>query len=371
MDMDHQLIITACGRELIRRQCADDPRLSRILLRAGESTPDTEIVPELEKRLDTLRQMLLNATPGVISTLCPELLSLVQIYGGDLKNGHDRHILIHSQAWPDSISVALIADWLRSHGQSVETMGIDGLREGETTALHGAMARFTRWCGDVLTNYKIYEFHILFNPAGGSRILVGLLQTLAPFYAHESAYLLEPGRNLVRLPMPSVQAKGQRILQKHQHTFRRLAMGLEVHPEKLDKIPHEVLMQGLDDRSRLSFYGELLWDHNRRDLYGESMLEPISEHIILTEAFRDGAAELDRDRHILLNERLDQLSIYLEQGECMDRTAASALSFQPLKEPIEPSTHRCHGWADKALWQLWGHYEGSRFVLDRLGPAPK
>ncbi|MEG3638538.1 hypothetical protein [Magnetococcus sp. PR-3] len=371
MDLEHQLIITACGRELVRRQCADDTQLSRVLARTGETSPDAQILPELEKRMAALEQILDNATPGAISTLCPELLSLLKIYEGDLTGHHDRHVLIHSASWPDMQSVRLIAKWLRNHGQSVETMAIDGLREGQTTALHGAMAHFTRWCGDVLSNYKIYEFHIIFNPAGGSRILVGMLQTLAPFYAHESAYLLEPGRHLVRLPMPNVQAKGQRMLQKHQHSFRRLAMGLEVHPEKLDKIPNDMMMEGSDGQNHLSFFGELLWDHNRRDLYGESMLEPISDRIIITENFRDGAAELERDRHILLNERLDQLSILLEIGDSMDRTMASALSFQALKETSGESTHRCHGWADKELWQLWGHYEGSRFVLDHLGPANK
>nr|CRH04250.1 Conserved protein of unknown function [Candidatus Magnetococcus massalia] len=367
MDGDHQLIVTSCGRELIRRQCADDPALLRVLMRAGSAEPEPDILPKLEARIEAVRQMLHSATPGVIATLCPELLALHQLYEGDMAGRHDRHVLIHSCSWPDQQAVNLIAEWLEGLGMTVETMRIGGLREGEKFLFKEAMAIFTRWCGNVLSNYKIYEFHIIFNPAGGSRILVGLLQTLAPFYAHESVYLLEPGRDLVHMPMPSVQTRGDRMLRQHLHALRRLFAGLSVHPEKLAKIPEQVLMADDEGHYRLSFFGELLWDHNRRDIYGEAMLEPISDRIIITERFRDGAAELDRGRFILLNERLDQLSFLLEAGEVnMDRTTLSLLSLRPLDAPLQESTHSCHGWADKVLWKLLGHYEGSRFVLDAL-----
>ncbi|OSM06173.1 hypothetical protein [Magnetofaba australis] len=368
MEQDHQVILTACGRELVRRRFQQVDMTCGWMGQACDIRMSDDQATVLQPELDALREEMLAASAEELALLCPELKSWIQIYEGLPEERYDRHVLLFSEAWPDAEAAKLLAEWLKSRGMGAQMMPIRGLREGDIHSFDQAMSHFTRWCGETLSNYKIYEFHILFNPVGGSRILVGLLQTLAPFYADESVYLLEPGEQLARLPMPSVQARGEKALRKCLHCIRRLAGGLEVHPEKRASVPEPMLLIDTENQTaQLSFFGELMWDHNRRDIYGEDLLEPISDRIILSEDFRDGAADLGRDRTILLNERLDQFAILIEQGEeSMDATLKSLISFQQLSAPVGESTHRCHGWADKQVWKLLGHFEGKRYVMDAL-----
>ncbi|MEO5364973.1 MAG: hypothetical protein H7831_01160 [Magnetococcus sp. WYHC-3] len=358
MDLDHRVIITTCGRELLRRYAS---------VHGGDQ--DWQEAHEPAGLVDACRTALMaEADPWAVAAMAPELNALVRYYQGDMTGHVDRHVLLYSEAWPDARTAELMGEWLRQWGMQVELRGLSGLREGVAETFRATMSRFTRWCGDVLSTYRLYEFTIIFNPAGGSRILVGFLQTLAPFYADESIHTLEPGHELVIMPMPKVQARGRSTLDKHLYCLRRLAAGLAVRPDKVAALP-EALVIHESQRPMLSFFGELLWDNTRRDIYGERLLEGISERMILSVAFHDDSAGLERDRLILLNERVDQLARLLEQGETSD---LAMLGFRPMnkaeqtKVDVPGATHHCHAWADKEIWHMVGHFEGERFVLDRL-----
>lgn len=75
----------------------------------------------------------------------------------------------------------------------------------------------------------------------------------------------------------------------------------------------------------------------------------------------DGLAS-DRFRHV--NERLDQLARRLEEGETYN---PRSLDFKPLQGgEYKGSTHECDAWADQDAKRLFGHFEGGRYIIDRL-----
>ncbi|MBF0448155.1 MAG: hypothetical protein HQL67_08155 [Magnetococcales bacterium] len=323
---DPQIVITACGRQLLR--C---------------STRSVNDFPDCDE--------------AMAARCSPELNALIQLYDGDWHACPDKHTLLFSDTPEDRLAVESIAAWLKKRGQFVELLPLAGLEQGGARALDNAMKTFANWCGRSLANYRLHEFRILFNPAGGSRLLDGILQTLAPFYATESIYLMEDGQELAHLILPGIKAKGGVLLDRHLPSFRRASVGLSLSDGSASS--------RLFGEDGLTFFGELLWDHNWRELYGERLLEAISPLVRFSEPFRNDAGELERDRLIVLNERMDQLAAHLEsQG----RLTFPVLAFRPLPEQkrTPPSTHSGRGWTDNKIWQFEGHFEEELFVVDRL-----
>ncbi|MGN7614208.1 putative CRISPR-associated protein, partial [Magnetococcales bacterium HHB-1] len=154
-----------------------------------------------------------------------------------------------------------------------------------------------------------------------------------------------------------IKAKGGPQLSKYLTSFRRANANLPLMEEKLP--------DRLFGKNGLTFFGELLWDHNWRDRYGEQLLEPISKSLSFSDAFRDQAATLERDRLFLLNERLDQLATHLESD---GKLSNPALGFRKLEETSQAdiTTHVCHAWIDNKIWRLEGHFENDRFLVDKL-----
>ncbi|MBF0624346.1 MAG: hypothetical protein HQL82_06020 [Magnetococcales bacterium] len=348
MERDPRLILTTCGRRLLGEPGA-----------AGDDHPTHRA--GLELLAGAVEERLLAAGPGEAAGLSPELNALLALNGGVMGDGGDFHVLVHSDARADALAARLIGGWLRGRGQGVVIHAMPGLRSGEAVALQRGLADFTRWCGEILARYRLHQFHVIFNPAGGSPVLGGMLQTLAPFYADEAIFLLEPGTELARLVMPRVRLRDKKVFTRHFFCLRRLAAGLPITPEKLSGLDPDLLL--FDERGiGLSYLGELLWDAHHREFYGDRLLDPVSDLLILADPFRDAVVGLQRDRLELLNERLDQLALFLE-GE---RSNPAQLSFRAMADPRLPATHQCHGWTDQAIWHLVGHYEGDRFVLDSL-----
>ncbi|MBF0194256.1 MAG: hypothetical protein HQL71_06835 [Magnetococcales bacterium] len=323
---DPKMVVTACGRQLLQ--------VSNL------SVSEFSICDE-----------------AMAARCSPELKSLVQLYKGNWKSSADKHVLLFSDTPDDRLAVECISGWLKHYGQFVELLPVTGLTIGDSNALDSGLKLFAHWCGHSLTNYRINEFQIIFNPAGGSRLLNGILQTLAPFYATESIYLTEDGEGLTCLSLPGIKAQEGVHLNRHFTAFRRESVGLPMIEEKL---PARLFCS-----DGLTFFGELLWDHNWREKYGNSLLDPISSRVILSSTFSKQGEKIERDRLGLLNERLDQLSAFIESNGSL---AFPVLGFMeiPKEKQTGNCTHSCYGWVDNKMWRLAGFYKDEIFIVDQI-----
>ncbi|MBF0381534.1 MAG: hypothetical protein HQL69_10980 [Magnetococcales bacterium] len=323
---DPQMVITACGRQLLHS--------------SNLSISEFSVCDE-----------------NMAGRCSPELHALTLLYQGAWENHLDKHTLLFSDTPEDRSATECIAAWLRHKGQFVELLPLSGLEKGESNALDLGIKQFAHWCGTSLTNYRLHEFQIIFNPAGGSHLLTAILQTLAPFYATESIYMLEDGSKLTHLSLPGIVAKGGALVDRHLTLLRRASVEL---PQIEDKLPNRLF--GPDG---LTFFGELLWDHNWREIYGDNILEPISQEVKYSPTFIEQVTDLERDRKILVNERIDQICAYLESKGEMNNPVLGFKEIE-LEKRIPPATHNCHGWVDSSLWRLEGHFDDDIFILDRV-----
>ena len=95
-------------------------------------------------------------------------------------------------------------------------------------------------------------------------------------------------------------------------------------------------------------------------------MSPLSSRLEYSDRFQKEASELKRDRLLLLNHRLDQLSRCLETDGKYNPTS---LDFKKLNnKPFPKATHECDAWSDQDAKRLYGHFENNgTFLIDQLG----
>jgi hypothetical protein len=254
---------------------------------------------------------------------------------------------------------------LRHNGQaSVERQRLRDLRTDSLAEFRVAMSELVRWCAETLPGYRAQQWRVIFNLTGGFKSVQGFLQTLALFYADEAVYVFQSSGELLSLPRLPVRLEAEQTLHDHLTAFRRMARGLTVTSVSAETIPDT--LRWIDGSlATLSPWGELVWDQVHREIYRERLWEPASPRLCYGPRFAQSTQGLPADRLELVNERIDDLAVYLETGKPLAR-----LDFKDLKgNPRSPSTHECDAWHDKDARRLYGHHEGNVFVLDALDKA--
>lgn len=363
--MPFNYVLSTCGTSLLTNGRSNEER-SLVNRYANAKTRDevtaqsAEHVNRLDAIIADVQTRMQNASPDDAKRLSAELNGLLTFYSGQKIPGGDQHVLLCTDTWLGYEAASIVADWLRQHGGAVQEVKQQrDLQTSDLESFQVALADLVRWCEDCLPGYRQSSYHIVFNLTGGFKSVQGFMQTLALFYADETVYIFESGSALLRIPRLPVRMVATEEIGRNLRTFRRLANKLPV--SNVSGIP-ETLLMSINGEHALSAWGELVWQQSKRDLYAEHLYPPPSDRIVFGPAFKQSVRRLSPDRLRILNERIDDLAVYLEQDINRNR-----LDFKPLHgNPRSPSTHECDAWADRDAKRIFGHYEGSVFVLDEL-----
>lgn len=306
-----------------------------------------------------------------ISEASAELNALVQYYGGNVagkpNSSPDQHILLCTDTWLGETAAHLANDWLNSKFQiNSRVERVTDLQTDNLDEFHFALTELVKWCGELLPTYHRSGYYIVFNLTAGFKAIQGFLQTLAVFYADETVYIFERSKTLLRIPRLPLKMQPDEAIRTNLKTFRRLANSLPVIDDDIQGV-QETLIISLDEQYALSTWGTLMWSQIRPSLYKENLWPSPSERIRFGEKFEGSLQGLDKDRLRMVNEKIDDLAIYLENkpGRSLD-----SLDFKPLKgNPKPPCTHEMDAWHDGSAMRLFGYYQGDVFVVDRLDEA--
>lgn len=361
-------IYSPCGTSLLTNQA--DPEARRLIGTYANSKRE-EIPEEAVSRLETLiksaRSSLADASIQNVARLSAELNAIVKFYGGRF-NQSDVHYLISSDTWLGNETAHLIQSWLENQGfKIVQILPIQDLRTDHLESFQMALSEFVRWCEVNIKPLRESQSHIVFNLTGGFKSVQGFLQTLAMFYADEAIYVFESGDELLRIPRLPVRMVPDEIIRENLTVFRRLALNLPVESDEIKSLPSSLWMSmeidGVQEWS-LSTWGELVWGRVIDELYREKLHPAPSNRIIYTDTFKKTVLNLPTDRTKIINDRMDDLALFLESGINRKR-----FDFKELKgNPVAGSTHEIDAWSDRAANRIFCHYEGDNIVLDRLGP---
>ncbi len=363
--MPFNYVLSTCGTSLLTNGRSNEER-SLVNRYANAKTREEVTAKSAEdvKRLDAIiadvQTRMRNASPDDAKRLSAELNGLLTFYDGQKIPGGDQHVLLCTGTWLGYEAASVVADWLRQHGGTVQEIKWQkDLQTSDLECFQVALADLVRWCEDCLPGYRQSGYHVVFNLTGGFKSVQGFMQTLALFYADETVYIFESGSALLRIPRLPVRMAATEEIKRNLRAFRRLANGLPV--SDVSSIPETLLMHVADEYA-LSGWGELVWQQSKHDLYAERLYPPPGDRITFGPKFEESTRRLSPDRLRILNERIDDLTVYLEKG-----TNRNRLDFKSLHgNPRPPSTHECDAWADQDAKRIFGHYEGSVFVLDEL-----
>ena len=107
-----------------------------------------------------------------------------------------------------------------------------------------------------------------------------------------------------------------------------------------------------------------MWTESKDEVYAKSLLpSPGQDKIRYGRNFTKNIGGLPADRLVILNNRIDQLHKYLYNRNYNP----DSLDFKRLQgKPVKSSTHELDAWSDLDAKRIFGHFEESVFVLDRL-----
>lgn len=362
--MRMRYVLSPCGTSLLTNQAEGKQKK---LCSDYANVKDTSRIPaedraELESIIARAEGALEEAGVEEAARLSAEINGISGIYGKrfDTAKG-DVHVLLCTDTWLGGVTGRLVAQWLKGQGVAyAETKVVPDLRTDKLKTFQLALSDVVNYYEQTVKEYRSGR-KVIFNLTGGFKSIQGFLQTLAPFYADETVYIFERSEELLRIPSLPVKLEPGEAIRDNLQGIRRLAGDLPVAENPL---PDSLLVTTIDGQLTLSPWGELMWKESSKEIYGEKLYDPPSERIRYSDQFRKDTKGLEKSRFATLNTRMDQLAAFLERK---DSPNPNALDFKDLKgDPVPPSTHEMDTWSDNA-GRIFGHYEGSTFVLDRLG----
>ncbi len=224
------------------------------------------------------------------------------------------------------------------------------------------MADLVKWCEDELRGYRESGYRIYFNLTGGFKSVQGFLQTLAMFYADESLYIFETGSELLRIPRLPINIDTDEI-KGYSDKLRRLEIFGSLPISELEGVA-ETLLLVIDGEASFSAWGAVLWNNLKRELYRSGLLpSPISQ-IVYDKKFEKSCQNLQPDRYLEINKRIDELAEYIASGgEKNPRSLNLKVLHNP---PKKEATHQINAWSDKDAKRIFCRRDGDTFTLLEL-----
>jgi len=361
--MPRSYILSTCGTSLLTHGCSDPERK---LVTKYSNEKERQIIPADDAaRLDTIianvGTRMATADQPTVAMLSAELNALVRFYEGQPFSQRDVHGLLCTDTWLGEVAARLVESWLRQQGCTVTVLRQQNLQTAELNPFQHALSELVHWIEQTIPGYRQAGYRVIFNLTGGFKSVQGFLQSLAPFYADEVVYVFESQKELLRIPRLPVRMAATDTVRDNLTTFRRLATALPV--SDVSGIPETLFLQ-YKDIVMLSPWGELIWSQVKGVVYAEQLWPSPSVLLVFGPRFERSVREIAPDRRVIINVRIDDLARYLETGRTIN---PSSLDFKVLHgNPMPPSTYECDAWADQDAKRLFGHFEDTTFVLDKL-----
>ena len=360
-------ILSPCGTSLLTNQAK--PEEKQIIFKNANAKSYEEIPKAdrhvIDKVLKRVRQSLEIADINQASRLSAELNGIIHLYDGRLPDRSDYHFLLSTDTYLGSMTADLVKQWLEAQNKKfvVEVFRQIDLRTMDIMSFQLALSDLVKHLSNMIPEFSQKGYKVIFNLTGGFKSIQGFLQSIANFYADESVYIFETSSDLLRIPKLPMRLDALHVIRENLPTFRRLSLGLAVKDEEIQNIPETLLLK-IDGEITFSPWGALIWEDAKKELYRETVYpSPDKDKLVFGKEFEKNARAMPPERKVIVNERIDQLILHLYDNNYNP----PSLDFKELKgKPFKDSTYELDAWADLDAKRIFGHFEGGKFVLDRL-----
>lgn len=297
----------------------------------------------LSQHLDKRRKEVISADTATVRRMSAELNGFLAWQADNPTAKDDAQqqcYLIATDTELGQATATMIQDWLNHQGYQTQILTASGLNTANLESFRCALSELTRHLVDIIEGYKASGYYVNFNLTGGFKGINGFLQALATVFADQSYYLFEGSEALLYIPKLPYQLNADDIIKNNLTAMRRLAnpnldhLGVEVA-----EIP-EIWRFGNGAEAMLSEWGELIWADAKPKLYQARVWDSPSPKIIITDEFIDSCKKADATTLRLINERLDDLAVYLESGSSKMLKSLDVKALQE-KQYKDQNLHEC------------------------------
>jgi len=360
-------VLTTCGTSLLNNG-ADDATRKAITRYANAQ--EVEIPSEFQTLFNELRQQrereLATASIEQAVRKSAELNGLLALYQKaptEAQRNQDAHYLIASDTYLGRLTRELVMLWLRRNGfKQVSALDVGGLRTDNLETFRLASNDLIDSVHTLVRACRASQQRVVFNLSGGFKSANGFIQTLGALWADEVVFIFETSGELMRLPKLPVTIDLTSALEAHMPKFRRLSGLNQLDASEVVGVPDGLLIQ-LGASVSLSPWGRAAFVEARGPRYRAGLLKPWHPKVRFGPGFEKSVAGQSEDRLEHINERIDDLCVFAENGHNPSR-----MRFKELEGvPVPGSTHQIYAWSDAAADRIFLHREGYGLVLDKLG----
>jgi len=358
--MTPKLIISPCGTSILTNGASSEER--KILINnanAKEQNISKEDMEIISTRIQKIKEEVKSFSLEDAKKKSAELNSLVQYYDNNLHQPQDHHILIKTDTYLGEETAKIIGQYLQQYKISVEILEISDLQTEDLISFQLALSEIVKDFNTRITGYKQQNYEVIFNLTGGFKSIQGFLQVLAMFYADKTIYIFESGKEILEIPRIPIKADEVEVFEENLTVFRKLSCGCDNVDSS--SVPKIFLLQ-IDNEVALSPWGKLAWENAKNMLYEKKFYTSPSSLIKYGDNFLKDIKNLQPNRLRELNEKIDDLMLFLENGDNL-----KSLTFKSISKNAKPySTHEFYVNSDEAK-RVYCHFENKICVLDEYG----
>lgn len=361
MAKNKRYFLTTCGLSFFTNGLKDTFDSSEIYKRSNKKINeiDKDFLLKFEPAYKRLLNACLTSGDAELKKLSAELNALMTFYNGDFQKS-DYHDILFTGTFLGEKAADLLKNVLANKGLVVQKFSMPDLNVSNIEDFHMSLGDVVKKLSVELIDYKNNNYQIIFNLTGGFKAINSFLQTMGSIYADKIIYIFEKSEELLTIPKLPIKID-ESVIVDNFDIFRKLEMGKETDPVELDAIP-ETLSIKVDTSYTLSPWGEVIWQKVKNENYRKKLYDPIVKNIVYSENFRKKAEDLQSNRLLELNKKIEDLTNYLDSGKDL-----SSLNFKKLVgSPKSRSTHEFYINSDEAM-RCYCHYEGGVLVLDEYG----
>lgn len=361
-------VLSTCGTSLLVNIAKDTDDLMYDFQYAN--TKDFNDIPfkqgDMFKRIiDRASRYLASCSIDEARKISAELNGIIGFYSGKTPQNSDFHVLLSTDTWLGEQTAILIETWLNNNKIQASVYRQADLQTNDLSGFQLALSDLIKYFDETLCDYSNKGYKIIFNLTGGFKSVQGFLQSIAHFYADETIYIFERSSELLRIPRLPVKLNFLGEISDNITFFRNVSINIPFRkPDSVSELFLFSIPEKSDDLA-LSAWGELVWKKSKKEIYSKKLLSsPDKKRIKFSTKFIKTAEKLESDRFELVNERMDDLNAYLFSNK---KSNPPRLDFKPVMGKSKlPATHEMDAWSDKDAQRIYGHFEGSCFIVDEL-----
>jgi len=355
-------ILTSCGLSLLTNYLKNFnifPSEVYKYSNCNELEIGDEFKLKVDKALKNLKNEIINLSNEEVRKLSAELNALLNFYANGFKK-EDMHLLLYTDTYFGKKVAEILKYFLENEGFGVINFLAKDLKTSNVEEFQLALSEVVKDISEIINNFKLQNYEIIFNLTGGFKSVNSFLQTMASLYADKSIYIFETSNELLEIPRLPINID-EKFFEENLDILRKLEKELEVEKDKVEKLPKSIVLK-IGDEYILSPWGEIVWQKYKNELFSKVLITPIIENIKYSKEFIKDFDKLNPSERYQLNKSIEKLENYVIKKENLKSLKYHSLSGQIAQK----YSHEFYPFDGNDSRRVYCNEKGENIILEKI-----